>query len=105
MKLRKIYIYTAVHFVLAVVSSFLLFGVVLGFGFNLEKLGAVEYTYGFVIAAVAIVFTFPVWCLTLLELPSWFGYLIFPLQLLVSFLQVNIVLFLWRLYAAKKQNT
>ena len=101
----KITLYTGLHFIVAVVSSFLLFGVALGFGFNPEKLGFFELSFAFGVTALTGILTFPVWCFTIFELPTWLSYLVIPLQLIVSFVQVNIFLYLWELYASKKQST
>ena len=99
---KRITLYTTIHFIIAVVFWFLLAGVALGLGFK-ENWSTFDYLYSFVVRWGVNVLTFPVWWLTLQELPSWSGYLLIPLQIFVSFVQVNIILFLWSLYATRNK--
>lgn len=89
----KIVLYTAIHFFVACVTWFLLLGVALGLGFK-EQWTAVDHVFAFVTQCFAYILTFPIWLLAEGARPAWPLYILLPLQVVVSFVQVNLVLVL-----------
>jgi hypothetical protein len=93
---NRITIYTTAHLILGVVFWILIAGAT-GLGFKGEWSSFDYIFYSFSLVGVHI-FALPTWLLLSIELPEWGNYLIIPLQILYSFISVNVILFLIELY-------
>ena len=94
--INRIAIYTIAHLVLAIVFWLLAAGAT-GLGFK-DDWSGLDYLYYLLSLVGVYIFALPTWLLLSTELPVWGNYLIFPLQILYSFISVNILLFLIELY-------
>lgn len=99
MLLRPITVVTALHFAVAVVIWFLLFGAVLGLVFK-DDLSTFDHLYFYTVKGLAYVFCFPA---MFIAEPKSSGFMIVAVQLLSSFVQANIVLALWRSVAGRNK--
>jgi len=94
--INRIAIYTIAHLVLAIVFWLLAAGATgLGFKDDWSAFDSIYYVLSFL---GVYIFALPSWMLLSTELPVWGNYLILPLQILYSFISVNIFLFLAELY-------
>jgi hypothetical protein len=100
--INKITLYTIIHLGAAFVLWLLLLGVT-GYGFK-DELSVFDYVYSSLVILSAGIFTFPVWPITMLDIPIWGYYLLVPLQVLSSFIQVNVFLFLCELRRTRNKT-
>jgi hypothetical protein len=103
MTFGKIASYTALHFALAVVFWFLAFGAT-GLGFK-DDWSVWDYIYTSLSFGGAATLTFPLWLLTLLKLPEWVTYLFIPMQIVISFLQVKLFIYLHQLWRVRNKKS
>ena len=92
MKLRPIIKYTVVHYLVTLLLWFLSLGVVLGLGFK-DNWTVSDHILSNIVVGGAKIMSFPIWQLYELKLPEWMGYFFYVFQVIVSFIQVNFIMF------------
>jgi len=103
---KKLFLYTALHFLLAVIFSFLAFGAT-GYSFK-DNWEALDYIFVYASWLGSAILTFPIWIVLLLRIPLWAEYLLPLAQVLVSYSQVRAFTFLYSKMKKKReflQNT
>lgn len=100
--LNRIAIYITVHLVLAIAFWVLIAGAI-GLGFK-DEWSSFDYIYYSISFVGVHIFALPTWLLLSIELPEWGHYLILPLQILYSFISVNVILFLIELYRSHNKT-
>jgi len=94
--INRIAIYTIAHLVLAIIF-WLLVASATGLGFK-DEWSTFDYVHYSISFFGVYAFALPTWLLLSTELPVWGNYLILPLQILYSFISVNVLIFLIELY-------
>ncbi len=93
MKLTKITLCTVAHFLVACSLWFLTLTVSLGLGFKSDWT-IWDHIYSFAVVNGTKALSFPLWYLVGLDLPGWVKNFYIPGQLLISFVQVSLALYL-----------
>ena len=91
---RTVSVYTAIHFIIAVTMWFLSISLV----WRPTDLSIFDHVYAFTVQWGLNILSFPAWWILSLDLPGWASYLAWPLQVLTSFIQINIGILLWSCY-------
>lgn len=100
MQNERIISYTIIHLIVVIVFWTLLAGVI-GLGFK-DDWSMFDHAYALFASWGTWILSFPTWWLTMQDLPSWFIYLYIPIQVVSSFIQVSIFLYVCALF--KKHN-
>ena len=93
----KILIYTIAHLALAILFVFLALGAS-GYGFK-DNWSILNYIYIYTSIIGAAILTFPLWVLSFLNAPTWLTYLAIPTQIVISYSQVKLFIYLKHNYA------
>ncbi|MCJ8338083.1 MAG: hypothetical protein MJK10_06395 [Pseudomonadales bacterium] len=86
MTARTVTVYTVIHFLIAVTMWFLSISLV----WAPADLSIFDHVYAFTVHWGLNILSFPAWWVLSLDLPGWASYLALPLQVLTSFMQINI---------------
>lgn len=90
----KIVSLTTLHFGIACLFIFLAIGAT-GYGFK-NAWGLFDYFYVFISIGGAAILTFPLWLILYIpDMPGWLFYLGIPAQIVISYSQVILVIFLY----------
>jgi hypothetical protein len=65
----------------------------MGLGFK-DDWSSLDYIYTFLSVGGAATFTFPLWLLSFVEFPEWVTYLFIPMQIISSYLQVKLIIYM-----------
>jgi len=88
---RTVTAYTSIHCLIAVTMWFL--SISLLWGSADESI--FDKVYAFTVQWGLNILSFPAWWILSLDLPGWASYWALPLQVLSSFIQINMGFFLW----------